>query len=112
MATPKLITYDKTFTTTSFGQIDLTGILNVEEYSNVNLCIIQFPTKPGVSINVTCQMGHFTAAPELADTVGFFPLGQVSNIHTFDVVSPEFLVALTQGGPNTAVPVQAWVFLH
>ena len=112
MATPRLITFQQTFTTDSGGQIDLTGVLNVQDYNNVNLCIIQFPTQAGLSINVTCQMGSFTAAPVLAETVGFFPLGQVSNIHTFDVVSPEFIVALTQGPPNTAVPVQAWVFLH
>jgi hypothetical protein len=112
MTTPQLISFQETFTTDSIGVIDLTGALNVEQFSTVNLCIIQFPAQTGVSMNVTCQMGSFTAAPILADTVGFFPLTQASNIHTFGVVSPEFKVALTQGQPNTAVPVQAWLFLH
>jgi hypothetical protein len=111
MAAPQVITYDRAFTTTSFGEIELTGPVNVRDYSSVNLCIVQLPTT-GVSINVTSQMGLFTEAPILADTVDFFRLSANSIVHTYDVIGPEFIVALTQGPPDTSVSIQAWIFLH
>jgi hypothetical protein len=111
MADPQVVTFDRPFTTSSFGEIELTGPVNVRDYSTVNLCIVQLP-QTGVSINVTSQMGLFTEPPILADTVDFFKLSVNSIVHTYDVIGPEFIVALTQGPPNTPVPIQAWIFLH
>jgi hypothetical protein len=110
MAAPELKTYFETFTTDQLGQIFMTGILNVEAFSKVNLEIIQFPSA-AVNMTVGCDMGKITGET-LAQTVGQFPLGTAAQIHTFDVIGPEFSVVLTGGPPNTAVPIQAWVFLR
>ena len=110
MATPELKTYFQTFTTDALGQIFLTGILNVEEHSRVNLEIIQWP-HVAVSMTVSCNMGKISGET-LAQTVGQFALGTTGQISTFDVVGPEFTVVLTGGPPNTDVPIQAWVFIR
>jgi hypothetical protein len=36
----------------------------------------------------------------------------IGQIHTFDVISPEFSVVLTGGPADTDVPIQALVFLN
>ncbi|MFI5353565.1 MAG: hypothetical protein ACHQZS_11440 [Candidatus Binatales bacterium] len=110
MAAPLLHTYFKTFKTDPLGQISLTGILNVENYSKVNLEIIQWP-HVAVSMTVSCFMGK-NSGPTLAQTVGQFALGTAGQIYTFEVIGPEINVVLTGGPPNTDVPIQAWVFLH
>ena len=110
MAAPELKIFFKTFKTDPVGQIGLTGILNVEAFRTVNLEIIQFP-QVAVNMIVVCDMGKITGET-LSQTVGQFPLGITAQIHTFDVIGPEFIVSLTGGPPNTDVPIQAWVFLH
>jgi len=62
-------------------------------------------------MNVTCYMGKISGVT-LSETVGQFPLGTTAAIHTFNVVGPEFNLAITGGPPNTDVPIQAWVFLN
>jgi Mg/Co/Ni transporter MgtE len=110
MAAPELKTYFQTFTTDSLGQIFMTGILTVEAFDKVNLEIVQFP-HAAVSMTVVCDMGKISGTT-LAQTVGQFSLGTAGQIHTFDVIGPEFSVVLTGGPANTDVPIQAWVFLH
>lgn len=110
MASPKLTTYFKTFTTDPLGQVFLTGILDVSRYNQVNLEIIQWPPA-SVSMTVNCDMGKLSGTT-LAQVVGQFPLGTDGSIHTFNVVGPEFSVVLTGGTPTTDVPIQAWIFLH
>ena len=110
MAAPLFKTYFKTFKTDPLGQIFMTGPLNVKAYSKVNLEIIQWP-HAAVSMTVSCAMGKITGQT-LAQTVAQFALGTAGQIHTFDVVGPEFSVVLTGGPPSTDVPIQAWVFLH
>ena len=110
MAAPVTKTYFQTFKTDSLGQIFMTGPLNVETYSKVNLEIIQWP-HAAVTMTVSCTMGKISGST-LAQSVGQFPLGTAGQIHTFDVIGPEFSVVLTGGPPNTDVPIQAWVFLH
>ncbi len=110
MAAPLLKTYFQTFKTDKLGQIFMTGILNIEAYNQVNFEIIQWPHAP-VVMAVSCDMGKITGST-LAQTVGQFPLGTAGQIHTFNVIGPEFSVVLTGGPPNTDVPIQAWVFLH
>jgi hypothetical protein len=109
MAT-KLLTYFKTFKTDALGQIFMTGILDVKDYSKVNLEIIQWPHAL-VTMTVSCSMGKITGQT-LAQNVGQFPLGTAGIIHTFPVIGPEFSVVLIGGTPNTDVPIQAWVFLN
>lgn len=111
MAAPQVITFDRSFTTDPQGEIELSGPVNVRDYNKVNLCIAQFPVT-GVKINVTSQMGLFTDSPVMADTVDFFKLTDVTLVHTYDVIGPEFFIALTQGPPSTSIPIQAWIFLH
>ena len=110
MAAPKLTTYFKTFTTDPLGQIFMTGIVNVAPYNTVNLEIIQWPHAP-VAMTVSCDIGKITGAT-LAETIASFPLGTAGQIHSFDVIGPEFSVVLTGGPPKTKVPIQAWLFLH
>ncbi|MFZ1010451.1 MAG: hypothetical protein WAN65_26665 [Candidatus Sulfotelmatobacter sp.] len=110
MAVPELKTYFQTFTTDGLGQIFMTGILNVEAFGHVNLEIVQFP-HASVSMTVVCYMGKLSGTT-LAQTVGQFSLGTAGQIHTFDVIGPEFSVVLTGGPANTDVPIQAWVFLR
>jgi len=110
MAAPKLNTYFQTFKTDALGQIFMTGILNVEAYNKVNIEIIQWPHAT-VSMSVSCDMGKISGET-LAQTVGQFALGTAGQIHSFNVIGPEFSVVLTGGPPNTDVPIQAWVFLH
>ena len=110
MATPQLKTYFQTFKTDHLGQIFMTGILNVGDYSKVSMEIIQWP-HAAVTMTVLCDMGKITGQT-LAQTLAQFPLGTAGQIHTFNVVGPEFSVVLTGGPPNTDVPIQAWVFLN
>ena len=110
MATPVLKTYFQTFKTNSLGNIDLTGILDVSAYGKVNLEIIQWP-HAAVTMTVLCIMGKISGTT-LAQAVAQFPLGTAGQIHTFNVVGPEFSVTLTGSPPNTDVPIQAWVFLN
>jgi hypothetical protein len=99
----------QTFTTDQLGQIFLTGILNVEAYRKVNL---QMTPQAAVNMTVVCYMGKLSGET-LAQTVGQFALEITDpQIHTFEVIGPEFGVWLTGGPPNTDVPIQAWVFLH
>jgi hypothetical protein len=109
MATPVLKTYFESYTTDNLGQIFLTGILNVKTHDTVNVEIIQWPAA-AVNMTVQCDMGKITGST-LAQAVGQFPLGTSAQIHTFNVVGPEFSMVLTGGPANTAVPIQAWVFL-
>ncbi len=104
-----LKTFFQTFTTDQLGQIFLTGPLNVEAFSKVNLQIL---AEAAVNMTVECDMGKISGET-LAQPVGQLAL-ELSDpqIHTFDVIGPEFSVALTGGPPNTDVPIQAWVFLH
>jgi len=110
MPAPQLNTYFRTFKTDHLGQILMSGILNIEAFSKVDFEIIQWPQAP-VNMTVLCNMGKITGQT-LAQNVGHFPLGTAAQIHTFDVLGPEFVVVLTGGPPDTEVPLQAWVFLH
>jgi hypothetical protein len=55
-----------------------------------------------VNMMVSCDIGKITGST-LAETVAQFPLGTTGQIHTFDVIGPEFSVILTGGPPKTKV---------
>ena len=109
MATPQLLTFFKAFTTDAHGRIPLTGIVDVKEYRQVDLEIVQ---QPGAVANITVgvSMGKLSGST-LSQRVGTFALGPAT-IRTFNVVGPEVAVTLTGGPPNTVVNIQAWLFLH
>ena len=110
MATPQLLTFFKPFTTDAHGTIFLSGIVDIKDYRQADLEIIQFPGNvPNLTVNV--QMGKISGTT-LAQTVGTFPLGTVAVIHTFNVVAPEMAVIVGGGPANTVVNIQAWLFLH
>ncbi len=106
----KFLTFFNTYTTDGFGQIFLTGPVKVADYRKVDFEIIQFP-HAAVSMFVVCDMGKISGET-LAAPVGQFPLGTAAQINSFDVRGPEFSCVLIGGPPNTAVPIQAWLFLH
>jgi hypothetical protein len=110
MATPKLHTYFQTFKTDALGQIFMTGPLDVGVFNSINVEIIQWP-HVAVSMTVNCDIGKISG-DTLAQSAAQFPLGTAGQIHTFNVIGPEFSVVLTGGPANTDVPIQAWVFLH
>jgi hypothetical protein len=111
VATPQLLTFFKTFTTDAHGQIFLTGIVDIKEHRQADLEILQFPgAVPNISVSVT--MGKISGST-LAQQVGSFALSSTAAaIHTFNVVGPEMSVVLTGGPANTAVNIQAWLFVH
>lgn len=98
------------FTTNSLGDIFLTGILEVQAYNKVSVEVVPGPGAPA-GMTVMCTMGKLSGET-LAAEVGQFPFATAAAIHTFNVVGPEFSVVIVGGPANTAVPVQAWVFLN
>lgn len=109
MATPLLKTYFQSFTTDAHGQIQLTGILDIKDYQRVHLEIVQSPgSVPNLTVDV--QMGKLGGAT-LAQKIDTFPLA-AAVIHTYSVIGPEVAVWVRGGPANTAVGIQAWVFLH
>jgi hypothetical protein len=113
MATPELKTYSQSFDTGPLGQIFLTGILNVEAFSKVNLQVIQSPKYFPTNMTAVCEMGKFTGEPFSGEPLvqaWKFPLD--TQILTFEVIGPEFSVKLTGGPPFTSVSIRAWVFLN
>ena len=110
LTNPTLLTYFQPFTTDQFGNIFLTGIVDVSTNKEADLEIIQFPGNvPNMRVSV--NMGKISGST-LAATVGSFALGTAATIHTFNVIGPEASVILTGGPPNTVVNIQAWLFLH
>ncbi|SRR5258708_1985668 len=105
MATPVLRNYFQTFKTDHLGQIFMTGILDVQAFSQVDLEIIQWP-HVAATMTAVCDIGKITGQP-LA-----FPLETAGQIHTFSALGPEFSVVLSGGPPDTDIPIQARVFLH
>jgi hypothetical protein len=110
LTNPTLLTYFQSFTTDRFGQIFLTGIIDVSTNKEADLEIIQFPsTVPNMTVSVS--MGKISGST-LSSTVGSFPLNTATTIHTFNVIGPEATVVITGGPANTVVNLQAWLFVH
>jgi len=104
------LTFFDTITTDAQGQIFLTGIVDITAYEQADLEIIQFPGNvPNITVDIS--MGKISGST-LAQSVGSFALDSPAVIHTFNVVGPEMSVVLTGGPANTAVNLQAWLFLH
>jgi hypothetical protein len=102
-------TYFQAFTTDAQGQIQITGILDIKDYQRAHLEIIQHPgSVPNLTVEV--HMGKISGST-LSQVVASFPLG-AATIHTLNVVGPEITVWVLGGPPNTAVQIQAWLFLH
>jgi hypothetical protein len=110
LANPTLLTYFQSFTTSQFGQIFLTGIIDVSANKEADLEITQFPSNVP-NMTVSMNMGKLSGST-LGATVGSFPLSSGPTIHTFNVIGPEASVIITGGPANTVVNIQAWLFLH
>ena len=110
LSTPQLLTYFQSFNTDQFGQISLSGILDIRDYKEVDLEILQFPTNvPNMTVSV--QMGKLSGST-LGASVGTFALNSATIIRKFAVVGPEVSLVFTGGPPNTTVGINAWIFLH
>jgi hypothetical protein len=108
LATPQLLTFSQPITTDQFGNIPLSGVLDVRDNKEVDMAIIQLPFNvPNMTVQV--QMGAFATVNSL---VGSFALGRTATIHTFNVIGPQVNVSITGGPPNTAVNILGWVFVH
>jgi hypothetical protein len=102
-------TYFQTYTTDQFGQIFLTGPLAAAGFNKASLEIIQFPGNvSGLTVGVF--EGKISGST-LAQVIDSFPLG-AATVHSYDLNGPEISLVLTGGPPNTAVNIQAWVYLH
>jgi len=110
MPTPTLTTYSQIFTAASNGTISLTGALNVESFNTINFMVNQLPAKD-VKMTVSCVIGKISGQT-IAQVVSSYPLVNEDQIHTVPVIGPEFSITLTGAPPKTAVPIEAWVFLH
>jgi hypothetical protein len=103
-------TYFQQFNTDQNGNVFLTGPVNVGEYAKASLEILQHPThEPNMTVHVV--MGKISGST-LAAELEVFPLDAPAKIHTYDVVGPELSVLLQGGPPNTAISIQAWLFLR
>lgn len=77
MADPELLTFFEEFTTDTHGQIFLTGIIDIKDYRQADLEIIQFPSNVE-NLIVNVRMGKISGST-LAETVGTFPLGSLQS---------------------------------
>lgn len=102
-------TYFQTYTTDALGQIFLTGPLAAAGFDKASLEIIQFPGNVS-GLTVSVAEGKITGST-LAQVIDSFPLGG-GTVHNYDLNGPEISLILTGGPPNTAVNIQAWVYLH
>jgi hypothetical protein len=108
----KLLKYFGTYTSDRLGQIELTGILDIEGYHTVNLEILAGYADQVPDLRVTVDMGKITGST-LADEVDRFTIAIPDiHIHTYPVIGPELVVWVLGAPPNTDVDIQAWVFLN
>jgi hypothetical protein len=108
LTTPQLLTFSQAFTTDQFGNIHLSGVLDVSGNKEVAMEILQSPVNvPNMTVLVA--MGAFATTNSI---VGSFALGTAATIHTFNVIGPQVNVSIIGGPPNTAVNIQGWLFLH
>ncbi len=110
MATPKLITYQQVYTSDQGGHIELTGIVDIKDFSDVDLQIETTSTvSPNVLVNVT--MGKLSGWT-LGVQVDHYPLKDWRQIRSYKVVGPEFSISIDNVPANTGIQIHAWVFLH
>jgi hypothetical protein len=116
MATPKLMTYKQVYTPNQSGHIDLTGVVDIKDFSNVDF---QIATATTVSPNVLVyvNMGKLSGAGgwTLAVQVDHYPLKDWRQIRSYKVMAPEFSISIDNVFPASigiGIDIEAWVFLH
>ncbi|MGH9896764.1 MAG: hypothetical protein ACREA0_33140 [bacterium] len=87
MAAPQLKTYFKKFKSDQFGQIAMTGILNIRNFDTVNLQITNFPS-PIANLTVAVHMGKISGSTR-SQEIDHFSLGGPVLIHTYGVIGPD-----------------------
>jgi hypothetical protein len=114
MATTTLMTFDQAYETDDSGELSLTDNIDIKDFRNVDFEIINWPdpaSDPNEEIQVVVEMGKLSGWT-LAATIDQFPLNSEPVIKSYNVVGPELSIYI-QGAPaNTAINIQAWVFLH
>jgi hypothetical protein len=113
MATPHLTTYQQVYTTDQFGNISLTGIVDIKDFSTVNFEIFNWPnpvSDPNSQIKVVVSMGKISGWT-LAQRVDEFPILNSPVIKSYKVVAPELSIGITGAPANTIINIEAWLFL-
>jgi hypothetical protein len=108
LTAPQLFQFFPPLTTDQFGNIHLTGVLDITDNKEVDLDFESLSTNM-TAMRIIVQMGNFATVNA---TVGNFPLTSDSIIHTFNVMGPQVNVSIFGGPPNTAVNIEGWVFVH
>ena len=110
MATPKLMTYKQVFTPNQSGHIDLTGIVDIKDFSNVDF-LIETTTAVSPNVLVYVNMGKLSGWT-LAVEMDHYPLKDWRQIRSYKVAEPEFSISIDNAPANTWIQINAWVFLH
>lgn len=114
MVKPKLLIFEKTFTTDNLGQIFLVPPTknNIIDFSKVHMEIEQDSHISTVkNMVVQVAMGKGTGST-LAQEVGHWILDDSVRIHSFPVIGPEIGIILKGGPKNTPVGINAWVMFQ
>lgn len=108
----ELLKYFGTYTSDRFGQIELTGILDIEGYHAANLEITAGYEEQVRDLRVTVYMGKINGTT-LSEAIDRFSIVIPDiHIHTYPVIGPELAVWVLGAPKNTDVDIQAWVFLN
>jgi len=104
--------YSKKFKSDSFGQLRLVDTLDVSQFHTVNFELLPnslFVVKATIEVD----MGGVVASSTLGQTIDRFPLIQGhTQIHSYDVVAPNFWVWVLGLPPNKTFDFQVWIFLQ
>ncbi|MDD1680648.1 MAG: hypothetical protein LUQ35_03465 [Methanoregula sp.] len=114
MVKPKLLVFEKTFTTDNLGQIFLVPPTknNIIDFSNVHMEIEQDSHVSNIQkMFVLVAMGKGTGTT-LAQEVGRWTLDDSVKIHSFPVIGPEIGIIIKGGPKNTPVGINAWIMFQ
>jgi len=113
--TSQVFTYFDRYTSDRLGQIQLTGILDIQAFGTVNLEIDAGYPDQARNLTIEVSMGKISGET-FAESIDRFTLDfrrfERSRIHTYDVIGPDLTVWILGAPPHMDVDVQAWVFLH
>jgi hypothetical protein len=111
MATPTVLTYQQVYTPDQHGHIELTGIVDVKDFSNVDFQIETTPTVSDPNVLADVIMGKLSGWT-LAVQVDQYPIKDWRQIRSYKVIAPELLIRINNVFTATGINIHAWVFLH
>jgi hypothetical protein len=104
--------YSKRFKSDSFGQLRLVDTLDVSQFHTVNFELLPNSLFVGKA-TIEVDMGGVVASSTLGQTIDRFPLIQGhTQIHSYDVVAPNFWVWVLGLPRNKTFDFQVWIFLQ